>query len=49
MSGLAATISILDVLSETLELVPVIGTQLKVAAKLSSIICEKVKVRETPH
>jgi hypothetical protein len=46
MSGLAAAISVLNVLSETLEAVPVVGTQLKAAAKLCSTICEKVKVRE---
>jgi hypothetical protein len=46
MPGLAATISILNVLSETLEVVPVVGTQLKAAAQLCSTICEKVKVRE---
>jgi hypothetical protein len=43
MSGLAAAVGVLNVLSETLEAVPVVGTQLKAAVKLCSTICEMVK------
>jgi hypothetical protein len=44
ISGLSATIRALNVLSETLEIVPLVGPRLKAAAKLCAAICESVKV-----
>jgi hypothetical protein len=45
MGTLANAIGVLGVLSTTLEAVPVVGSNLKVAAELASKICETVQVR----
>jgi hypothetical protein len=46
MDALSVFIKSLDALSETLELVPVIGPNLKKAAELGAKICEQIQVRE---
>jgi hypothetical protein len=45
MATLANAIGVLGVLSTTLEAVPVVGSNLKVAAELASKICETIQVR----
>jgi hypothetical protein len=45
MATLANAIGVLGVLSTTLEAIPVVGSNLKVAAELASKICETVQVR----
>jgi hypothetical protein len=45
MVALAVTIESLSLLGTTLELVPIIGSNLKGAAELASAICEKAQVR----
>jgi hypothetical protein len=45
MVALAATIESLSLLGTALELVPIIGPNLKAAAELASAICEKAQVR----
>jgi hypothetical protein len=44
MGTLANAIGVLGVLSTTLEAVPVVGSNLKIAADLASKICETVQV-----
>jgi hypothetical protein len=46
MGALSIFIESLGVLSTTLELVPVIGPNLKAAAELASKICEQIEVRD---
>jgi hypothetical protein len=45
MGTLANTIGVLGVLSTALEAIPIVGSNLKVAAELVSKICETVQVR----
>jgi hypothetical protein len=45
MGTLANAIGVLGVLSTALEAVPIVGSNLKVAAELASKICETVQVR----
>jgi hypothetical protein len=47
MSALATTIAALGILSTAVELVPIIGPNLKAAIELASKVCEKVEVRES--